>query len=80
MTDYNVVPALEAMQILIGYRSDIISFQNGRDPIPGKYNVFFQGICLVCEFDMRFVKIPSGEITNKPYLEKVGRLRRKVIP
>lgn len=28
---------------------------------------------------MDIFKIPSGEITNKPYLEKVGTLRKKVI-
>lgn len=31
------------------------------------------------ELDMDFWKLPSGEITNLPYLEKIGRTGRKVI-
>lgn len=31
------------------------------------------------KFDMDFWKIPSGEITNLPYLEKIGKTKRKVI-
>lgn len=28
---------------------------------------------------MKFFKIPSGEITNLPYLQKVGRLKKKIL-
>ncbi len=28
---------------------------------------------------MKFLKVPSGEITNLPYLSKIGRLKKKVI-
>lgn len=31
------------------------------------------------QFDMDFWKIPSGEVTNFPYLEAIGRTKRKVI-
>jgi len=30
-------------------------------------------------FDLDFIKIPSGEITNLPFLERVGKLNRKVL-
>ena len=33
----------------------------------------------VQKLDMRYYKIPSGEITNLPYLRKIGRLRKKII-
>ena len=31
------------------------------------------------KLDMDFWKIPSGEITNLPYLEKIGKTKRKVV-
>jgi N,N'-diacetyllegionaminate synthase len=30
-------------------------------------------------FKMKYFKIPSGEITNLPYLKKVGKLKKKII-
>lgn len=38
-----------------------------------------QSIDLLETLDMDYYKIPSGEITNLPYLQKIGRLRRPVI-
>ena len=31
------------------------------------------------KFKMNFFKIPSGEITNLPYLSKIGKLKKKII-
>lgn len=31
------------------------------------------------KFDMDFWKLPSGEVTNYPYLEKIGRTKKKVV-
>lgn len=36
-------------------------------------------ISFLKQLDMDFWKIPSGEITNLPYLEAIGKTRRKVI-
>jgi len=31
------------------------------------------------KLNMKFIKIPSGEITNLPYLQKIARLKKKII-
>ena len=38
-----------------------------------------KSIDLLLSFDLPIWKIPSGEITNLPYLQKIGRIGRKVI-
>ncbi len=38
-----------------------------------------ESIALLEEIDMPIYKIPSGEITNLPYLRKIGCLKKKVI-
>jgi len=39
----------------------------------------FESIYFLRDLGMEIFKIPSGEITNLPYLEKIGRLNKKVI-
>lgn len=39
----------------------------------------FESIDFLAGLDLPFYKIPSGEITNLPYLEKVGRIGKPVI-
>jgi len=38
-----------------------------------------ESIDFLASLGMEIFKIPSGEITNLPYLEKIGRLKKKVI-
>ncbi len=38
-----------------------------------------EGIDLLDELGLRIFKIPSGEITNLPYLRKLGKLNKKII-
>jgi len=38
-----------------------------------------KNIDLLRKLNLRIIKIPSGEITNIPYLRKMGALRRKII-
>ncbi len=38
-----------------------------------------KSIDLLRKLNLRIIKIPSGEITNIPYLRKIGALRRKII-
>lgn len=38
-----------------------------------------ESIDLLARLGLRMFKIPSGEITNLPYLRKIGSLRRKII-
>jgi N,N'-diacetyllegionaminate synthase len=38
-----------------------------------------QSIRLLKNFHLKFFKIPSGEITNLPYLKEIGRLNKKII-
>jgi N,N'-diacetyllegionaminate synthase len=38
-----------------------------------------QSIDFLKSFRMKFFKIPSGEITNLPYLLKIGKLKKKII-
>jgi N,N'-diacetyllegionaminate synthase len=39
----------------------------------------FESIDFLNSLGLEIFKIPSGEITNLPYLEKIGRLRKKII-
>ncbi|MFZ8805480.1 MAG: N-acetylneuraminate synthase [Candidatus Calescibacterium sp.] len=39
----------------------------------------FESIDFLNSLGLEIFKIPSGEITNLPYLEKIGKLRKKVI-
>lgn len=38
-----------------------------------------ESICFLNQLDMDFWKLPSGEITNLPYLEAIGRTRKRVV-
>lgn len=38
-----------------------------------------ESIDLLCRYDIDFFKIPSGEITNLPYLRHIGKMGKKVI-
>ena len=38
-----------------------------------------ESIDLLVELGLKIIKIPSGEIVNLPYLEKIGKLNKKVI-
>jgi N,N'-diacetyllegionaminate synthase len=39
----------------------------------------FESIDFLNDLGLEIFKIPSGEITNLPYLEKIGKLGKKVI-
>ncbi len=38
-----------------------------------------ESVDLLDSLKLKIIKIPSGEITNMPYLKKIGKLRKKVI-
>lgn len=38
-----------------------------------------ESICFLNQLDMDFWKLPSGEITNLPYLEAIGRTQKRVV-
>ncbi|MBM3186592.1 MAG: N-acetylneuraminate synthase [Bacteroidetes bacterium] len=38
-----------------------------------------ESLDFLCELDIPFIKIPSGEITNKPFLERIASKKIKVI-
>ena len=39
----------------------------------------FESIKVLKKLNIKIIKIPSGEITNVPYLRKIGSLNRKII-
>jgi N,N'-diacetyllegionaminate synthase len=39
----------------------------------------FNSLKVLTELNMEYIKIPSGEITNLPYLRKIGGLKKKII-
>jgi N,N'-diacetyllegionaminate synthase len=39
----------------------------------------FKSLDLLCRLGLKIFKIPSGEITNLPFLRKIGSLKKKVI-
>ena len=39
----------------------------------------FESIDLLNKLDLQILKIPSGELTNLPYLKKIGALKKKII-
>ncbi len=38
-----------------------------------------ESIQMLIDLDLEIIKIPSGEITNLPYLRKIGKLNKKII-
>jgi N-acetylneuraminate synthase len=38
-----------------------------------------ESVDLLCKLGIEIIKIPSGEITNKPYLEHIGAKKKKII-
>ncbi len=38
-----------------------------------------ESLCLLGELGLKIIKIPSGEITNLPYLKKIGSLKKRLI-
>ena len=39
----------------------------------------FLGFRLVEKLNLDFIKVPSGEIDNYPFLKKLGQLKKKII-
>ena len=38
-----------------------------------------ESVDLLLQYEIPLIKIPSGEITNYPYLKKIGKTGKKVI-
>ena len=38
-----------------------------------------ESISLLNKYNLDFIKIPSGEIDNFPYLKKLGKIKKKII-
>jgi N,N'-diacetyllegionaminate synthase len=62
----------EAHEILFNYCKEI-----GIQFISSPFDI--EGIDLLCSLGVDIIKIPSGEITNLPYLRKIGMLGKEVI-
>lgn len=75
-SQYEMLKSLEldkrAHKELIAYskKKKIIFLSSPFDP---------EGIDLLNELGLRIFKIPSGEITNLPYLRKLGKLKKKLM-
>lgn len=61
-----------------GHKS-LISYCKSRGIIFLSSPFDLQSIDLLSSLEMEIFKIPSGEITNLPYLEKIGSLKKKII-
>lgn len=75
-SQFNMIKGLEldvdAHKQLIGYcRKKNIAFLSSPFDI--------ESIGLLDQLGLKTFKIPSGEVTNLPYLRKIGRLRKKII-
>ena len=73
---------LEMVKKLELYFQDFIELKNYCDKIGIIFMSTpfdFESIDFLNSIGMEIFKIPSGEITNLPYLEKIGRLNKKVV-
>ena len=70
---------LKKLELSVNDHHELIAYCNSKN-IKFLSTAFdLDSIDLLNELNIDLFKIPSGEITNLPYLEKIGRLNKQVI-
>jgi len=75
-TQYEMIKKLE---LDLSAHNELISYCNKKNIVFLSTPFDLDSIDLLSELNLEIFKIPSGEITNLPYLRKIGRLNKKII-
>lgn len=75
-TQYDMLKKLE---LTVQMHEELIKYCNSRNILFLSTPFDLGSIKLLSELGLQIYKIPSGEITNLPYLREVGRLHKKTI-
>lgn len=70
---------LKKLEINLDMHHELISYCNKKKIIFISSPFDLESIDLLNSLQIEILKIPSGEITNFPYLEKIGKLNKKII-
>lgn len=77
--EVNQYQMLKKLELDVDTHKELIAYCNLREIQFLSTPFDFDSIALLSKLGMQTFKIPSGEITNLPYLEKIGCLDRQVI-
>lgn len=75
-SQYNMIKKLELSQDSYNYLKDFCE-KEGIIFLSSPFDL--ESVELLSELGVEIIKIPSGEITNLPYIEKIGKLFNKII-
>lgn len=75
-TQYDMLKKLE---LTVQMHEELIKYCDSRNIMFLSTPFDLESIKLLSELGLQIYKIPSGEITNLPYLREVGKLRKKII-
>ncbi len=78
-SDESQLEMLKKMEIGLKTHQELIKYCNGKKIIFLSSPFDLKSIDLLVELGLEIFKIPSGEITNLPYLRKIGALNKKLI-
>lgn len=78
-SDDNQFSMLKKLELDIGTHQELIKYCNTKNIMFLSTPFDLDSIDLLDNLGLDIFKIPSGEITNLPYLRKIGRLKKKVI-
>ncbi|MDP3245026.1 MAG: N-acetylneuraminate synthase [bacterium] len=70
---------LKVLELSLPMHQELITYCQGKSIMFLSAPFSIEMINLLSELGLNIFKIPSGEITNLPYLRKVGSLKKKVI-
>lgn len=75
----NQFQMLSRLELSYENHKELIKYSEDKDIMFLSSPFDLESIDLLNELNLEIFKIPSGEITNLPYLEKIGRFNKKVI-
>lgn len=75
----NQLEMLKKLELSVSNHKELIRYCRAKKIIFLSSPFDLESIDLLARFGLRTLKIPSGEITNLPYLRKIGSLGRKII-
>lgn len=77
--DESQLDMIKRLELDRGAHRDLIDYCKNKDIIFLSTSFDLESIDMLHGFGLEIFKIPSGEITNLPYLRKIGKLKKKII-
>ena len=77
--DENQLEMIKKLELDINAHKELLRYCRKKGIIFLSSPFDIKSIDLLAHLDLKIFKIPSGEITNLPYLRKIGSLRKKII-